>query len=227
MTDHPSAYLSRAIYEQLGPGGLAARTSDSWDRETVQRVMDVVSAGQRVLDAGCGYGRIAIPLASAGIEVVGLDVCRAMLDEAAQQARESQVNISWVMGDLCALPFDDHAFDVVLCLWLTFHEVLREDEQLAVLTEMRRVLKPGGIALIDGPPYDTKSEAERRQEDPQQAHGMERADAAYRRLLAAAGVDDFQLYTDDCPGRPRMFLKFRVPTTENGARQATVPDRST
>jgi SAM-dependent methyltransferase len=55
--------------------------------------------GQRVLDAGCGTGRVAIELAARGFEVVGVDVDRAMLDA----ARAKAPALAWVERDLAAL----------------------------------------------------------------------------------------------------------------------------
>jgi ubiquinone/menaquinone biosynthesis C-methylase UbiE len=197
-----SAEISRLIYEQLGSSGLAARTTAEWDAETVALVKSFLSSGQRILDLGCGYGRIAIPLAEAGFEVVGLDISRLMLDEAKDRAEASETPVQWIQADICQIPFPDCSFDVVLCLWLTFHELLEEREQVASLREMCRVLRPGGWALLDGPPYHDVSD-----------DTDDRLEVSFERLLQQVGINLYHLFVDDCPGRPRQFLRFTREST--------------
>jgi SAM-dependent methyltransferase len=67
--------------------------------------------GQRVLDVACGTGVLARTAASRGCDVVGLDLNEGMLTV----ARRLRPDITWRQGDVMALPFDDGAFDVVLC----------------------------------------------------------------------------------------------------------------
>ena len=62
-----------------------------------------------VLDAGCGTGRVAIELARRGVEVVGVDVDRSMLNEARRRAR----GLTWVEADLATLELS-RTFDVVV-----------------------------------------------------------------------------------------------------------------
>jgi cyclopropane fatty-acyl-phospholipid synthase-like methyltransferase len=57
-----SAKLSSEFYRQLGSQGLAARTTPAWDLQILEQVRAMLESGQRVLDLGCGYGRIAVPL---------------------------------------------------------------------------------------------------------------------------------------------------------------------
>lgn len=192
-----SAKISRTIYQELGPDGLAARTTPEWDADTVRLVNSFLSPGDRILDLGCGYGRIAVPLAEAGFEVVGLDISQPMLDEAARRAAVAGRQIQWIQADICQIPLPPSSFDVVLCLWLTFHELLKQCEQLAALEEICRVLRPGGWALLDGPPYHDVSD------DTDDCR-----EGRFDRLMHQAGINSYTLFEDDCPGRPRQFLRF-------------------
>lgn len=201
---------------------MASRTTPDWDARTVRRVRGLLRAEDQILDAGCGYGRIAVPLAAAGFAVAGVDICPPMLDEAAARAAAAGVGLPLVRGDLTELPFADARFDVVLCLWLTFHELLKPCEQIAALREMARVLRPGGWALLDGPPFLedeaglATAAAPPPTEDvtPETFGSVNRAPpndavaAAYAPLLAAAEISGWTLFVDDCPGRPRYFLRF-------------------
>lgn len=215
--------MSRQIYEQLGVEGLESRTSPEWDRRTVDRVKSMLAATsiERILDAGCGYGRIGIPLAAAGYSVVGIDVSPMMLAEAQRRARVAGVVVDWQLGDFCRLPYPDRSFDVVLCMWLTFNELLQEDDQIEALREMHRVLRPGGWALLDGPPYMedvgetdevdmSEYAAQASQSSAFTTVPMDQCSVGQRfsNLMDRVDVTRYELMVDDCPGKLRYFMRF-------------------
>jgi demethylmenaquinone methyltransferase/2-methoxy-6-polyprenyl-1,4-benzoquinol methylase len=105
-----------------------------WRRETVKAV---VRPGDRVLDACCGTGDLAVASLKAGArEVVGLDFSPRMLD----RARAKQQTVTWLEGDIMAMPFADAEFDSA-----TVGFGVRNVAELpTALAELRRVLKPGG-----------------------------------------------------------------------------------
>lgn len=105
-----------------------------WRRITVEHV---VCPGDRVLDACCGTGDLAVAAArgDAGV-VVGLDFSERMLE----MARRKEPAIEWVRGDVLALPFDDGSFDAATVGF----GVRNVDDLEAGLRELRRVLRPGG-----------------------------------------------------------------------------------
>jgi demethylmenaquinone methyltransferase / 2-methoxy-6-polyprenyl-1,4-benzoquinol methylase len=105
-----------------------------WRRITVEAVGQ---PGDRVLDACCGTGDLAIAARHRGAgEVTGLDFAERMLE----RARRKEPAVEWVRGDVLALPFEDGSFDAV-----TVGFGVRNVEDLAAaLRELRRVLRPGG-----------------------------------------------------------------------------------
>jgi demethylmenaquinone methyltransferase/2-methoxy-6-polyprenyl-1,4-benzoquinol methylase len=102
-----------------------------------------VRPGDRVLDAACGTGDLAVADLRAGAaSVTGLDFSTQML----ARARRKSAAVDWVEGDLLGLPFDDGSFDAA-----TIGFGIRNvgDLELA-LSELRRVLRPGGrLAILE------------------------------------------------------------------------------
>ena len=74
--------ISRAFYAGLGVKGLEARTRPEWDKEILEALQAMIPEASRILDVGCGYGRIAVPLAAVGHRVTGVDIAPALMTEA-------------------------------------------------------------------------------------------------------------------------------------------------
>jgi demethylmenaquinone methyltransferase/2-methoxy-6-polyprenyl-1,4-benzoquinol methylase len=117
-------------------GGLDRR----WRRITVEQS---VSPGDRVLDACCGTGDLAIAARRHGAaEVVGLDFSAQMLERARRKAPE----IEWLQGDVLALPFEDASFDSATVGF----GIRNVDDLEAGVRELRRVLRSGGrLAILE------------------------------------------------------------------------------
>ena len=100
--------------------------------------------GLRILDFGCGPGTISIGLAEAVApgEFHGVDMEASQIDLAKLfAARDGRDNMTWHVADVLDLPFEDDCFDVAHCCNVLMHV---PDTQ-AVLREVKRVLKPGGL----------------------------------------------------------------------------------
>ena len=106
-----------------------------------------VADGQKLLDAGCGFGGTIqqINAAHARMDLTGLNIDPRQLAAADAQTTPLHGNeIGWVEADACELPFEDESFDRVLAVECIFHFPSREK----FLAEAARVLKPGGYLAV-------------------------------------------------------------------------------
>jgi ubiquinone/menaquinone biosynthesis C-methylase UbiE len=106
-----------------------------------------VEAGAEILDCPCGFGRHAVPLAEAGYLVTALDRSESQLAEAERRRGEAEWP-RFVRGDYRELPFQDASFDAVLTLFSSLGYLERE-EDVGVLREFRRVLRPGCALIVE------------------------------------------------------------------------------
>jgi SAM-dependent methyltransferase len=112
-------------------------------------VAAVTPAGAQVLEVGCGPGHLSIRLARQhGLEVTGLDLDPAMIARARANTHRpgtgDQRRPSFLVGDVTTLAFPDRSFDLVVSTLSMHHWA----DPTAGLTEIGRVLRPGGRALI-------------------------------------------------------------------------------
>ena len=102
-----------------------------------------LEAGRSLLDIGCGPGTITAEFADrlAPGRVVGLDAAPAAIEKA---SAFTAANLSFIVGDAYALPFEDNTFDLVHS-----HQTLQHlGDPVAALVEMKRVAKPGGLIAV-------------------------------------------------------------------------------
>ena len=130
------------------------RSSEEYDRRFAEReraghdvhgeATFVASlGGRRVLDAGCGTGRVALELARRGLDVVGVDVDPDML----AVARRKAPDLPWHLADLAGLDLDPaEPFDVVVMAGNVMIFVEPGTEQ-AVVSSLARHLAPGGLLV--------------------------------------------------------------------------------
>ena len=218
-----SAERSRAFYRAVGPTGLAIPARPPWDARTLADLRGLLPPAGRVLDVGCGYGRIALPLAELGYTVTGFDIARSLLRAARREAARRGLAIAFDEGSMTSLPYDAAAFDAVLCLWTAFYELTQHDEQVAALGEMHRVLAPGGIAIVEGPTYEDSlalqgdrgarpGAGQRIVGSMVGGHRMEHFahDAtSLERVAGLAGISRREVVVRDWAGRRRQLLLFR------------------
>jgi SAM-dependent methyltransferase len=108
--------------------------------------------GSRVLDAPCGTGRISRRLASAGLDVTGVDLSAPFIAQARAEPVGPDGSVAYVEGDLRRLPVPG-PFDAVVC-WFTSFGYYDDADCRQVLAEFHRVLRPGGTMLIETMHHD-------------------------------------------------------------------------
>jgi SAM-dependent methyltransferase len=100
-----------------------------------------------LLDAGCGSGKYSIPLRMRGFDVIGVDVSSGALEMAAKGSVCRELDIKFIVADICHLPFPARSFDVIWCYGVLQH--LMSDERELAINEFRRLLRSDGILFIE------------------------------------------------------------------------------
>jgi SAM-dependent methyltransferase len=106
-----------------------------------------IAPGMRVLDAGCGYGRNLVHLLREGCEIFALDLNGDGVDHVRQLATALQSGLpadNFQVGGIERMPFPDAFADVVICS-AVLHFARDEEHFRAMLWELWRVLRPGGM----------------------------------------------------------------------------------
>ncbi len=105
---------------------------------------------QVILDLACGQGRHLLELARRGfVNLHGLDRSRYLIQRAKSRSRKEGLSVSFKEGDVRKLPFPNDSFDVVTILGNSFGYFESAEEDMTILTEIFRVLKPEGKLLLD------------------------------------------------------------------------------
>lgn len=124
-------------------------------RELARRIAAELPPGARVLEVAPGPGYFTIELAKLGdYKITGLDISRTFVEIASENAKRAGVHVDFRRGNASAMPFEDGAFDFILCCaaFKNFAEPVR------ALQEMYRTLARGGRAVVIDLRRDTSRE---------------------------------------------------------------------
>jgi ubiquinone/menaquinone biosynthesis C-methylase UbiE len=148
-------------YKGMGMEGSTARWYDRTTRkdlpeikELALRVAAAVPPGGEVLEVAPGPGFLSIELAKRGLQVRAVDISKTFVEIAQHNAATEGVTARFALGNAAALPVEDAVVDFVVCraAFKNFTEPVK------ALSEMRRVLRPGGTALVIDMRRDVKFE---------------------------------------------------------------------
>ena len=106
-----------------------------------------VARGAKTLEAGCGLGHFTVAASALGYRAEGLDWSEPTIE----RLRRQFDSIPWHVGDVRQLPFSDDSFDAVYSPGVCEHFA---EGPIAVLEETRRVLHPGGFAIVSAPCFN-------------------------------------------------------------------------
>jgi len=105
--------------------------------------------GRALLDVGCNWGRWTIAAARAGWRATGIDRAKKSVGAARRVAEQLGAEAEYAVADARELPFADETFDTVFSYSVLQH--LAKADVVVAVAELRRVLRPGGIAWIELP----------------------------------------------------------------------------
>jgi SAM-dependent methyltransferase len=129
-----------------------ARLYDPWSRSVVEDVSfyvgEAVHSGGPVLELGVGTGRIAVPIAAAGISVVGVDLSAGMLEVAAEAAALAGVELDLRQGDMRSPPVEGE-FPLILIPFRSLLHMEGDTDRRAALRAVAERLAPEGRFIFD------------------------------------------------------------------------------
>ncbi|WP_369899915.1 class I SAM-dependent methyltransferase [Bacillus manliponensis] len=121
-------------------------SEEMWDSGSRSKILpffaQYVEQGAKIVDVGCGDGYGTYKASKAGYLAYGVDLSKEMIRMAKERGENER--LSFVEGDLIALPFQDEEFDAVLAV----NSLEWTEQPLLALEEIKRVLEPGGFACI-------------------------------------------------------------------------------
>jgi SAM-dependent methyltransferase len=180
--------------------------SAMFDPTVVEPVVDFLverSRGGRVLEFGIGTGRIALPLASRGVTVSGIDLSQPMLDELAGKPGSEEIDV--MVGDFATTRVPG-SFSLVYLVFNTIMNVTSQAAQVRCFRNAADHLEPGGMFVIEVVIPDL------RRLPPGQSHVVFRADET------GWGVDEYDVVEQG-------LVSHHMERTEEGVREFSVPFR--
>ena len=115
-------------------------------------VTEARACGGRVLELGCGTGRILLPIARAGVAITGIDLAQPMLDELnrklAGEPPAVRGRVTTLLGDIHTFRLEER-YRLITTPFRSFQHLLRVEQQIACLERVREHLAPGGRFILD------------------------------------------------------------------------------
>ncbi len=132
------------VFDQIAPSWYNFRHRSIFRRE-LEALAERWREG-KLLNLGCAHGPDFAPFKT-NFELHGVDLSIEMLRLARKYAQKYEFKVNLAVADVCSLPYRDNAFDYAIAV-ATYHHVKGKTSRLAALRELKRVLKPGGQALV-------------------------------------------------------------------------------
>lgn len=142
--------LKRYYFDELGLNDYQQRINDVAERKVAKSIFNRISNfypidGRKVLEVGSGWGGICVEFAHAGGVVTGIEPDEEELQISKLLNQVENTGINFVQGCGENLPFADNSFDIVIC-----NSVIEHVANVSkVISEMLRVLRPGGVIYLN------------------------------------------------------------------------------
>lgn len=135
---------NRRAYDCIA-GDFFIKKQREWEgwKQSWKYLTKYAKKGDKVLDVGCGFGRLYHLLEDLQVNYVGID----QSEEQIKLARREFPSQEFMIAEMTKLPFKNGEFDIIYCL-AVFHHLLDKETQLAALREMKKTLKPEGLVVI-------------------------------------------------------------------------------
>jgi SAM-dependent methyltransferase len=194
--------VPRSEYDEIA--ALYQRWSVSVEEDVPFYVEEAQASGGPVVELAVGTGRIAIPLAAAGVHVIGVDASEGMLEVCREEAAQAGVSLDLRLGDLRDPPVDEQVPLVLIPFRSLLHMKTDEDRRRA-LRAVRRLLAPRGRFIFDV--------FEPSQEDIDETHGrwLEREPGIFERADWDAPTRMLTLSVYDAESSSTMRLAWLSP----------------
>ena len=196
------------FYTEMGADWLSARKNSVKTNTELSYIKRFLRNGSTILDLACGYGRFSIPLAEEGYTIYGIDITPAFIDRAREEAKKRNLNIEFKVGNMQNIPYPEGSFDHVICMWNAFSELAREQEQIAVIHEIYRVIKKTGIAIVEMRNHMSSGLTEKNFIGGFEAMpSFNHTRGSIKRLMRISGVTNYKVFLDNFGGRKRLILE--------------------
>ncbi len=141
--------IFNSMYLKTDADVVEDRTITTFELDLFSRIVNF-SPDDVILDLACGQGRHSLELGRRGFKnVFGLDRSHFLINKARQLNSQERLNVSFKEGDARKLPYADDTFNVVMILGNSFGYFETVDDDVKILKEVMRVLKPKGKFLLD------------------------------------------------------------------------------
>jgi ubiquinone/menaquinone biosynthesis C-methylase UbiE len=160
----------------------------------------------KILDLGCGAGQDARYLAEAGMEVLGLDISKEMVEE----AKKRNPTISFNVGDFLSFSLMDDEFDAVWCSTVFHH--IPSDQDEVFIKKIQRVLRSGGLLYISTGVGDNENEGwtdaeweTKNEKIPTRMYNKIMTSEKFENLIKKFSFEITQKFVDDSSGYEFIF----------------------
>ncbi len=155
MADRKEWFENEAFWRNYGP---IMFDSQRWAEapavaDDVCRIAGL-SKGARILDAGCGPGRISLELALRGLDVTGVDIIQSELDAAKESAEDENVKINYIKADLRSYTTETK-FDAAVSLYTSFGYCDTIEEDMQILRHIAGAVKDDGWFILESTSRET------------------------------------------------------------------------